>query len=50
MLFRSAPGAQIPDSVFHDYDHNEVFDDSIWQKYGKQLVPKIKEIKEQIGI
>jgi hypothetical protein len=45
-----APGAQIPDSVFHDYDHNEVFDDSIWTKYKQQLIPKIQSIKEQIGI
>lgn len=45
-----APGAQIPDSVFHDYDHNEVFDNSAWVKYGFKLKNKILELKEKINL
>ena len=43
-----APGAEIPDSVFHDYDHNEIEDTLIWTKYGTRLTDKINELKEQL--
>lgn len=40
-----APGAQIPDSVFHDYDYNDIEDNSIWQHWGDRLLTKINYIK-----
>ena len=44
-----APGAQIPDSVFKDYDRNDVFDDSIWVRYGTKITDTISELKQKIG-
>jgi hypothetical protein len=43
-----APGAQIPDSVFTEYDRNDVLDSSIWDRYGRHLTDKIQQLKAQI--
>jgi hypothetical protein len=40
-----APGAQIPDSVFHDYDYNDVLDNTVWDLWGTKLVTKMQEIQ-----
>lgn len=40
-----APGAQIPDSVFHEYDYNDVLDNSIWDIWGTRLVAKMNQIQ-----
>ena len=40
-----APGAQIPDSVFHDYDYNDVLDNTVWDHWGSKLVTKMQEIQ-----
>jgi len=44
-----APGAQIPDSVFHEYDYNDVADTAIWERFGEQVLNKIDELKEAIA-
>ena len=41
-----APGAQIPDSVFHDYDHNDIEDNSLWDKYKSKMELQINIIRE----
>lgn len=43
-----APGAQIPDSVFHDYDYNDVEDNSIWDLWGTEVLQRINTLKEQL--
>jgi len=43
-----APGAVIPDSVFHDYDHNEVEDTFIWDRYGQRLTERIDQLKQEL--
>jgi len=40
-----APGAEIPDSVFHEYDYNDVPDDAIWRRFGEPVLNKIEELK-----
>jgi hypothetical protein len=44
-----APGAQIPDSVFHDYDYNDVEDNSMWSIWGKQILGTIDQLKREIA-
>ena len=43
-----APGAQIPDSVFFEYDYNDVEDNSIWDRFGHQILKQMDILKEQI--
>jgi hypothetical protein len=44
-----APGAQIPDSVFHDYDYNDIEDNSLWNKFGDRILKQMEILKEQIA-
>lgn len=44
-----APGAQIPDSVFKEYDYNQVLDNSMWDKYGVRLQETIDMLKAKIA-
>lgn len=43
-----APGAQIPDSVFHEYDYNDIPDSSIWDRFGDKIINQMNILKEQI--
>lgn len=40
-----APGAQIPDSVFYEYDYNDIEDNTIWERWGPAVVDKMNQIK-----
>ena len=44
-----APGAQIPDSVFNEYDYNDVKDTSIWDIFGARILKQMDILKEQIS-
>ena len=44
-----APGAQIPDSVFHDYDYNDEVDTQIWDNWGDKILQQMNILKEQIA-
>lgn len=44
-----APGAQIPDSVFHDYDYNDVEDNSIWDIWGERVTKLMNSIKSTLN-
>jgi hypothetical protein len=44
-----APGAYIPDSVFHEYDYNDVEDNSLWDTFGDQILKQLNELKEKLS-
>ena len=44
-----APGAQIPDSVFHEYDYNDIEDNSIWEIWGERVVKTMNSIQSTLN-
>ena len=44
-----AEGAQIPDSVFHEYDYNDVADTAIWDCWGEQVLKIMNSIKSNLN-
>lgn len=44
-----APGAEIPDSVFTEYDYNDVEDNTIWNIWGEPVMKLMNTIKSTLN-
>lgn len=43
-----APGSEIPDEVFKEYDHNDIMDNTLWDRFGEQIQTQYNELKEKL--